>query len=152
MIKNNKFSSKNIIELEIEREKTKQLELIKQIKKIELRLKTNENYKKKNKKQLDVYNMFNALNNNTNSDNSNSDFNTDSESESDLDLDINIKSMNKYMKNTKNSHNIDSEESDYSDDEIYEGINDDSNIDTISMCSSYSIEKYEEVELIAKNS
>jgi hypothetical protein len=61
------------------------------------------------------------------------------------------KSFDKYMNNSKNSDNIDSEKLDSSDDEIYEGINDDSNIDSISMCSSYSIEKYEEVEIIAKN-
>jgi hypothetical protein len=61
--------------------------------------------------------------------------------------------MDKYIKKTKRDNDSDSDNSEYSDDEIYDNINDDSNIDTISMCSSYSIEKfekYEEVELIAK--
>jgi hypothetical protein len=64
MIKNNKNSlnnSLNIIELELEREKTKQLELIKEIKKMELRILLNEKYKK-NKNRTDVFKMFNSLN------------------------------------------------------------------------------------------
>jgi hypothetical protein len=63
MIKHNKFSSNNIIELEIEREKTRQLELIRDIKKMELRLLTNEKYKKKTKNKYDVFKMFDSLNN-----------------------------------------------------------------------------------------
>ena len=106
--------------------------------------------------------MFNKLNEDSNSC---SEFNTDTESESeseselDLDIDIDMKKLDKYMKKTKRNNNYDSDNSEYYDNEgVNDGINDgmnddmndDSNIDTISMCSSYSIEKYEEVELIAK--
>ncbi len=139
MIKHNKFSSNNIIELEIEREKTRQLELIKDIKKMELRLLTNEKYKKKRKNKYDVFKMFDSLNDNNSStedssaDNSSTDTDTDTDQN---DLEIDIKSSNKTKKNT-----LDETDSECSD----------SNIDTISMCSSYSIEKYEEIELIKYN-
>ncbi len=134
MIKHNKFSSNNIIELEIEREKTRQLELIKDIKKMELRLLTNEKYKKKTKNKYDVFKMFDSLND-TNS--STEDSSTDSEEDSN-DLEINMKTHNKNRKKNLDESESASECSD-------------SNIDTISMCSSYSIEKYEEIELIKHN-
>jgi hypothetical protein len=130
MIKHNKFSSNNIIELEIEREKTRQLELIRDIKKMELRLLTNEKYKKKTKNKYDVFKMFDSLNSNSSSEDSSTEIDTDTDKN---DLEIDMKTFNKTKKNT-----LDESESECSD----------SNIDTISMCSSYSIEKYEEIELI----
>jgi len=133
MIKHNKFSSNNIIELEIEREKTRQLELIRDIKKMELRLLTNEKYKKKTKNKYDVFKMFDSLNSNSSSEDSSTEIDTDTDKN---DLEINMKTFNKTKKNT-----LDESESECSD----------SNIDTISMCSSYSIEKYEEIELLRTN-
>ena len=58
--KNNfaKPSIKLSMELAIEKEKTKQLELIKEIKKIELRLKINNKYEKTRHKSVDVYKML----------------------------------------------------------------------------------------------
>ena len=133
MIKHNKFSSNNIIELEIEREKTRQLELIRDIKKMELRLLTNEKYKKKTKNKYDVFKMFDSLNSNSSSEDSSTD--TDTEQH---DLEIDMKTHNKNRKKNLDESASESECSD-------------SNIDTISMCSSYSIEKYEEIELLRTN-
>jgi hypothetical protein len=135
MIKHNKFSSNNIIELEIEREKTRQLELIRDIKKMELRLLTNEKYKKKTKNKYDVFKMFDSLNSNSSTEDSSTDTDTDTEQN---DLEINMKTHNKTKTKKNRLDETDSECSD-------------SNIDTISMCSSYSIEKYEEIELIKHN-
>jgi hypothetical protein len=52
----------NKFKLEVEKEKTKQLELLRDIKKLELKLRLNKNYQRKQNKSFDMYKMISELN------------------------------------------------------------------------------------------
>ena len=127
MIKHNKIITEtkgcnNFLELELQKEKTKQLEIIRDIRKLELKLKLNKSYERNNK-SFDVYKMLNSLS----SDNSGED---NSES---------------YEDSTEDSDNSDANSDANSD----VNSDDDSLInDTISMYSVKSVDEYNEVETI----
>ncbi len=128
------------ITLNIEQEKTKQLQLIKDIKRIELHLKQKESYVKKKKDYfLQISEMFNDITENSESeysdDDSQSEYNT--ESDSDMKNNLNIKdfktkSQNKKY-NTNNKSNNRKQEHEF---------------DTISICSEITFDTFEDVEII----
>ena len=60
--KNKKMLVKTKIDLEIEKEKTRQLLLLRDIKKMELKIIGQEKYNKKNGKSLDLFNQLDYLN------------------------------------------------------------------------------------------
>lgn len=136
MIKHNKSINENkvcnnFLELELQKEKTKQLEIIRDIRKLELKLKLNKNYQRNNKKSFDVYKMLNSLSTDKDSD---SDSDNNSEKDSDIDSDSN------------------SDSDDNSSDKDSDIDSDDSLInDTISMYSVKSIDNYNEVDTVSYN-
>jgi hypothetical protein len=94
---NYKTKLKSNLDLEIQKEKTKQLELIKEIKKIELYI-SKQNIYKKNNNMLEIFDKINS-NSDSNSD-SDSDSNSNSESELDTNIDINLDSISISSENS----------------------------------------------------
>jgi hypothetical protein len=132
MIKHNKIitetkSCNNFLELELQKEKTKQLEIIRDIRKLELKLKLNKSYERNNK-SFDVYKMLNSLS----SDNSES---------------CEDNSENSTDENTDDDSGESCE--DNCEDNCEDSSDDDSLInDTISMYSVKSVDDYNEVDTI----
>jgi hypothetical protein len=137
MIMNNKSNNISKIQLDVEKEKTKQLELIRDIKKLELKLRLNNNYQRKQNKSFDMYKMISELNDESIKDDSNDESNDDSNDES-----------NDESNDDSNDESNDDSNDESNDDSNDDNINDNIINDTISMCSEYSYETYEEVDLI----
>ena len=133
----------NKFKLEVEKEKTKQLELIRDIKKLELKLRLNKNYQRKQNKSFDMYKMISELNddNNCSDDKSNNSSNDNDTDDSDNHNDNDDNDDNDDDDNDNDDENENENENDNDND------NDDDIKDTISMCSEYSYQTYEEIDL-----
>lgn len=143
------------ITLNIEQEKTKQLQLIKDIKKIELHLKQKESYVKKKKDYfLQISEMFNDITEDSDED-EDLDLELNLDSDSDYDENLSSEEENNYVYNNKmkelktksesnnNTKNTKKNKSSYK--------NQEQEFDTISICSEITFDTFEDVEIVEYN-